>query len=152
MSIKQNLPNPLFLTDNIKIDRIPTKLKWKTCPFYIVFQVLKVLLIKLCKIQPPNLLFLVVFISFYISRYHFPEIRYHFLQILELHSTLSEKKISITNFLFKQILHSNPAPTPLLAKICWSDSQQIFFVTLNRFCSFSKYHPPPVLNGQYQDG
>ena len=29
-------------------------------PFCIVFQVLKVLLIKICKIQPPDLLFLVV--------------------------------------------------------------------------------------------
>ena len=37
--------------------------------FYIVFQVLKVLLIKICKIQSLDLLFLVVFISFYISRY-----------------------------------------------------------------------------------
>ena len=45
-----------------------------TCPFYIVFQVLKVRLIKVCKIQPPDLLFLVVFISFYISRYHFSQI------------------------------------------------------------------------------
>ena len=49
--------NPLFL------DRILTKL------FYIVFQVLKVLLIKICKIQSLDLLFLVVFIRFHISRY-----------------------------------------------------------------------------------
>ena len=45
-----------------------------TCPFYIVFQVLKVLLIKLCKVLPPDLLLLLVFISFYISRYHFSQI------------------------------------------------------------------------------
>ena len=42
-----------------------------TCPFHIVFQVLKV---RLCKIEPPNLLFLAVFISFYIIRYHFSQI------------------------------------------------------------------------------
>ena len=60
---KQKNPTPLFLTDNIKMDRILTKI------FYIVFQVLKVLLIKICKIQSLDLLFLVVFISFYISRY-----------------------------------------------------------------------------------
>ena len=42
-----------------------------TCPFYIVFLVLKVLLIEICKIQPPDLVFLVAFIAFYISRYHF---------------------------------------------------------------------------------
>ena len=42
--------------------------------FYIVFQVLKVLLIKICKIPAPDLLFLFVFISFYISRYRFSQI------------------------------------------------------------------------------
>ena len=41
-----------------------------TCTFNIVFQVLK----ELCKIQPPDLLFLFVFISFYISRYNFSQI------------------------------------------------------------------------------
>ena len=40
-------------------------------PFYIVFQVLKVLLIKIFKMQPLDLLLLVVFISFYMSRYLF---------------------------------------------------------------------------------
>ena len=39
----------LFLMDNIKLDRIITK------SFYIVFQVLKILLIKICKIQSLDL-------------------------------------------------------------------------------------------------
>ena len=65
-----------------------------TCSFCIVFQVLKVSLIKICKIQPPDLLFLVVFISFYIIS------RYHFHKFLELDLTLSEKKIFVTNFAF----------------------------------------------------
>ena len=56
MSVKQKKLHVLFLTYNIKIDGILTKI------FCIVFQVLKVLL------------FLVVFISFYISRYHFSEV------------------------------------------------------------------------------
>ena len=34
-------------------------------------QVLKVRLIKICKIQPPDLLFLFLFISIYVSSYHF---------------------------------------------------------------------------------
>ena len=38
-----------------------------TCPFYIVFDALKVSSIKICK-KPPDLLFIVVFISFYISK------------------------------------------------------------------------------------
>ena len=35
---------------------------------------MKVRLIKICKIEPPDVLFLVVFINFYISRYHFSQI------------------------------------------------------------------------------
>ena len=42
--------------------------------FYILFQVLQVLLIKYCKIQSLDPSFLVVFISFYISRYHFSQV------------------------------------------------------------------------------
>ena len=42
--------------------------------FHIVFQVLKVCLIKIFKIEPPDLLFPVAFISFYIIRYHFSQI------------------------------------------------------------------------------
>ena len=34
-----------------------------TCPFYILFQVLKIRLIKICKTEPPDLLFIVVFIK-----------------------------------------------------------------------------------------
>ena len=46
-----------------------------TSPFYIIFQILKVLLIKTeRKIEPPDLLFIAVLISFYISRYHFSQI------------------------------------------------------------------------------
>ena len=47
--------------------------KKNVCPFYTVFQVLEVLLIKICKIQPLDLLFLFVYSSFYINRYHFSQ-------------------------------------------------------------------------------
>ena len=64
-----------------------------SCPFYIVFQVLKVRLIKNLKIEPPDFLFLlIVFISCYISRNHFSQI------FLEFHSILSVKKIFVTNY------------------------------------------------------
>ena len=95
--------HPLFLNDNINMDRILTKF------FYIVLQVLKVLFIKICKIQSLDLLFVVVFIGFYISRYHFDN-------FLELHSTLSEKKFFVTNFPF--LMDSLKPPTSLMAKIC----------------------------------
>ena len=65
LSVKQKKTQPLFLMDNIKMDRILTKI------FDIVFEVLKVLPIKIYKIQSLDLLFLADFISFYISRYHF---------------------------------------------------------------------------------
>ena len=45
-----------------------------TCPFYIGKFEDIILFIKICKIQLPDLLCLVVFISFYISQYHFSQI------------------------------------------------------------------------------
>ena len=60
-----------------------------SCAFYIVFQVLKVLLMNICQVKPSDLLFLFVSISFYISRYHFSEI----------FSIIWKKKI-VTNFPF----------------------------------------------------
>ena len=39
-----------------------------------MFQILKVLLMKIFKIQSVDLLFLIAFISFYISRYHFSQV------------------------------------------------------------------------------
>ena len=69
MSVKQKKSPSLLLTDNIKMDRILTKFTtlcfkfWKYIP-----------LIKICKTQSLDLLFLTVFISFYISRHHFSQV------------------------------------------------------------------------------
>ena len=82
-----------------------------TCPFYIVFQVLKVLLTKNFKIKPTDLLFLVV--VFLASSFTSADII--FRKILELHLTFSEKKIFVTNFLFLTDLLKPPT---LMAKIC----------------------------------
>ena len=102
-------PAPLFLIDNIKMDRIPTTIKWKIHAFTLYFNFLKVIIIKLCKIQPPDLLFLVVFISFYISMYHFSQFfRTSFIKIL--------KKDFRPNFPF--LKDSLKPPTPLMTKIC----------------------------------
>ena len=65
--------------------------KKNTYPFYTVFQALKVLLIKICKLKPLDLLYLVVFISFYISRYHFSQI---------FKTSFSNKRFSSQIFLF----------------------------------------------------
>ena len=84
-------------------------------PFYFVFQVLKVRVIKICKMQPlgvRDLLFLV-----YIDVLDFISANIIFHKYLELHSTLSEKKIFVTNFAFLTDLLKSPA-TPLTAKIC----------------------------------
>ena len=85
--------------DNNKKDRILTKF------FYIVFQILKVLLIKICKIQPLDLLFLVVFISFYI-------IRYHFSQVFRTSFNIIWKKDFFTNFPFLTDSLTPPRPPP----------------------------------------
>ena len=81
-----------------------------------------VLLIKTCEMQPLDLLFLVVFISFYINRYISM-----FHKFLELHSTLSEKKIFVTNFLL--LTDSLQPPSPWKAKICerWQDFWKVFY-------------------------
>ena len=79
-----------------------------TYPFYIIFEIWKVLLIKVCKIEPPDLLFIAVFISFYIS-FTSADIIFH--KFLELHSTLPGKKILVTNFPFlTDSLPHYPAP------------------------------------------
>ena len=77
MSLKQKITTSMLLTDNIKMDTtIPTKIKWKIHALYcftLYFKfILKLLFIKICKIQPPDLLF-VVFISIYSGRYNFSQ-------------------------------------------------------------------------------
>ena len=97
-----------------------------TCPFYIILQVSNIHLIKICKIEPPDLLFLVVFISFYISRY----IIFH--KFLELYSILSVKKIFVTNFFFNGFTQS-PSPNPL-------NGQNPLSVTKVCRCSLNQEH------------
>ena len=91
-------PTPLFLTDNIKMDKIPMKIKWKIHSLFLhLFQVLKVATSykKLLDRDTATWSFISCFYcSFYISRY----VIFH--QFLELHSTLSEKKNSSQIFLF----------------------------------------------------
>ena len=79
-----------------------------TCPFYIIFQVLKVLLKKICKKshQIFYLLFLLTFTS--------ADIIFH--KFLGLHSTLSEKKDFRHEL--SSLMDSLKLPTPLTAKIC----------------------------------
>ena len=64
---------------------------------------------KICKIEPPDLLFLAVFISYYINRY----IIFH--KFLELHSILSVKKIFVTIFFFNGFTQT-PTPSPTWRK------------------------------------
>ena len=64
-----------------------------TCPFYIVFQVLKVRLIKVCKINHHIFYFLLFLLAF-------TSVDIIFHKCLELHSTLSEKRFSSQIILF----------------------------------------------------
>ena len=65
-------------------------------PFYILIEVLKVLILKIYKIHPPVPIFLLFYIGFYTSA----DIIFH--NFLKLYSTLSEKKNKhfVTKFLF----------------------------------------------------
>ena len=79
-----------------------------TYPFHIVFQVLKVRLINICTIELPDLLFLVLFISFYIVRYYFSQIFRTSFNIISTKGFCYE-----FSFLTDSLKH----PPPLTAKI-----------------------------------
>ena len=104
------------------------------CPFYIAFQVLKVYtstLIKICKIQLPDLLGFFVFISFYISRYQF---------FSNLHRTENfiqhlKKKLSRI-FLFKWIHSNSTSPTLLRPK--FAKCMKTKYLTWNSIISKSE--------------
>ena len=70
-------------------------------PLYIVFQVLKVLLVKICKINYQIFYFLLFYISFNISRYPFP-------QIFRTSFNITWKNIFVTNFPFLMDLLKPP--------------------------------------------
>ena len=93
ISTNNFVTNPLFLTGNIEHQPKSNK---KYITFYILFQVFKVLLIKICKIQPLYLSFLDVSSA---------DIIFH--KFLAIHSTL-------TGML---TLTPPPSPIPLTAKI-----------------------------------
>ena len=78
-----------------------------TLRFYIVFEVLRVLHIKICKMQPLEIFY---FLLFYILDFTSGDIIFH--KFLELHSTLSEKKIFVANFDFFKGLTQTPLLPP----------------------------------------
>ena len=83
----------------------------KTCPFYIAFHVLNIHLIKTCKIEPPGLLFLAVFNSFYISKYRFLQI---FVIIFVI---ILNKMWFLPQVLFLTDSLNPNSPNPLTAKM-----------------------------------
>ena len=71
-------PTPVLNRQYIKMDRIPKRNQRKPKPSKKYMPFLHYIssfegtsYIKICKIHQPDILFLVVFISFYINRYHF---------------------------------------------------------------------------------
>ena len=90
--------------DKTKLEGIQSKIKWKIHVWwYIVFQVLKVLLImKNTRLQLPYQFF--YFLLFYIS---FNISRYHFLQLFRTSFNIFWKKIFVLHFPF---LTDSPKP------------------------------------------
>ena len=68
------LPTPLFLTDNIEMDRIPTKIKWKIHIFILYFKFWRYALQIFVRWSHQIFYLLFLLLSFYISRYHFSQI------------------------------------------------------------------------------
>ena len=77
-----------------------------SCAFYILFQVLKVLLMNICQVKPSDLLFLFILLAFTSAGI-----------IFQKYLALSEKKI-VTNFPFLDNSLSPTPFTPVMAKIC----------------------------------
>ena len=93
---------PLFLMDNGKMDRIPTKIKWKIHTFFTLlhFKFWRYFLWKFVRYSHQIFLFLLAGITF--------------LRFLELLSTISGKSIFVTNVPFLTDL-LRPS-TPLMTK------------------------------------
>ena len=100
--------------DNIKTDRIPAKIKWKYMPLLYCVSSFEDTIIKICKTEPPDLLFL-VFNSFYAS---IADIIFH--KFLELHSELSVKKYLSQIFFFNRFTQT-PHPPPQRPKFAKRD-------------------------------
>ena len=96
ISTNNFVTNSLFLTDNIEQQQKSNK---KYISFYIAFEVLKALLVKIFKIQPLYLLVLDVSSA---------DIIFH--KFLALHSTLIGKRFSSQIFLFNGFTHLPPPP------------------------------------------
>ena len=84
------------------LDGIPTKIKWKNTPCLHCISSFEGTSYKELLNKPPDLLFLVFYISFYISRHHF-------LQIFRFSLNIVWKKIPVTNFPF--LINSIEPPT-----------------------------------------
>ena len=98
--VTHNEITSLFLTSNTQMERVPTKIIWKIHALftYIAFQISKVFLIIICKIQPQDILFVVVFTSFLHHQILFSiHFQYNFTQ------HYLKKKILSQIFLFQRI-------------------------------------------------
>ena len=99
-------PHSLFLTDNIELEWIPTKIKSNLNVCFTLFQVLiEGTPVKSFKMELPVFLFLAVL-------YQFLQQLPFFIAFQNFIQHLSEKKISITNFRFFLMDLPN-LPTPL---------------------------------------
>ena len=111
----------LFLTENIKLNVLRTKIKWKIHTCFAVYQFLKVLLIKKYTAT-----------SFFISSFTSADIII-FYKLLELSSTLSEKnfhhKFSYVHRFTLTIPHplNNQNPLSLIKVFCWCSLSSTYF-------------------------
>ena len=130
LSKRLYLPPPLSLIDNIKLDSMRSKVKWKMHASYFA------LYFKLWSKQQwgtsyknfknvedtATISLLIVYISFYISRYIFSK-------ILELYTAFLKKKFFfVTNFLFLNTIHLTDShkQTNLNVKSFFVDAPLVF--------------------------
>ena len=113
------------------------------CPFYVVFQVLDVFLIRICKIKPLDLLFLFLFLLLVFTSA---------VQISRTSFNIIWKKIFVTNFPFLASLLKSPHPfngqnmLSLTVFKAFVDCSLILFLLIFFLCAFSFAVVPEFLN------
>ena len=120
-------PHPLFLKDSIKLDGMRSKIKWKKRLFYIVFPVLKALLIKNYNLPLTVPLSLVVLLQLLHQQIYFLQ---HFRSLFIQHYL---KKKFVTNFPFlSNSLKRNPNPwRPKSAESVMKTFCRCFLITIS---------------------
>ena len=108
-AVKPTPPPNLFLTDNIKIDKIPSKVKWKIHALLHCISSFEGNSCKTLQIQPPQIFYFWLFLL----RVAFTSADIIFQNFIELHWILSENHCQHEFSIFNKLTHHPKRPHPV---------------------------------------